>query len=94
MLYVTLAALQAYDAYSTTVGLSRGAAEANPLMQGVAGNPVALWSVKAASTAGSIWMAERLWKRNKAAAIVTMVALNGVMTSVVAHNAATLRELR
>src|SRR5262245_36666133 len=37
-LYASLAALQAFDAYSTTRGLSQGATEGNPLMQPVVGN--------------------------------------------------------
>jgi hypothetical protein len=93
MLYVSLAGLQVYDAYSTTRGLSQGARELNPVMRGIAGNSVALWTVKAATTASSIWVAERLWKRNRTAAIVTMVALNGVVASVATHNWATLRRM-
>jgi hypothetical protein len=93
-LYVSLTVLQAYDAYSTTVGLSRGAGELNPVMRGIAGNSMTLWTVKAASTAGSIWIAERLWKRNRTAAILGMVVVNGVMLSVAAHNTDTLRRVR
>src|SRR5688500_3571164 len=50
-LYVTLTALNAWDAYSTTQGLAKGAREANPLMREVAGNTVALWAIKAGATA-------------------------------------------
>ncbi len=91
VLYVSLAGLQVYDAYSTTRGLSQGARELNPLMRGIAGNSAALWTVKAATTASSILVAERLWKRNRTAAILTMLALNGVVASVATHNWATLR---
>jgi Domain of unknown function (DUF5658) len=94
MLYVSLAGLQAYDAYSTTMGLSLGARELNPLMRGVAGNTTALWTVKTASTAASIWAAERLWRRNRTAAVLAMVAVNSVMATVAARNAATLQRLR
>lgn len=93
-LYVSLAALQAYDAYSTTAGLSRGAQEANSLMQGVAGNKAAMWAVKAGTTAASIWLAERMWKRNRVGAIVTMVTMNGMMASVAARNASVLKAVR
>ena len=92
-LYVSLAALQAFDAYSTSRGLGRGAGEANPLVKGVAGSPVTFWAVKAATTAGTILMAERLWKTNKAKAIAVMVLSNGVMAFVGAHNARVLRQL-
>jgi hypothetical protein len=94
VLYVSLAALQGFDAYSTTAGLARGAQEANPMMRGVAGNSAAFWAVKAGSTAASIWLAERLWKTNRVGAIVTMVVVNGVAASVAARNASVLKQLR
>jgi hypothetical protein len=93
-LYVSLAALQAFDGYSTTAGLSRGAREANPMMQGIAGNTAAFWALKAGSTAASIWMAERMWKTNRVGAVVTMVAVNGVMATVAARNASMLNTMR
>jgi len=94
-LYAGLAGLQAFDVYSTFAGLRRGAVEANGLMKGVAGNPAALWAVKAGATATSIIVAERLWKQNRrVAAIVTMVAANGVMAAVAARNASVLRAQR
>lgn len=91
-LYVSLAALQAFDVYSTRRGLGHGASEANPLTKGVAGSPAMFWTVKAAATAGTILMAERLWKTNKAGAIAVMVLSNGVMAAVAAHNARVLRQ--
>ena len=94
VLYVSFAALQAFDAYSTTAGLARGAQEANPMMRSVAGNSAAFWAVKAGSTAASIWLAERLWKTNRVGAIVTMVVANGVMASVATRNASVLKQLR
>jgi hypothetical protein len=90
-LYVSLAGLNAYDAYATTAGLARGAAEANPLLRGVAGSPAALWAVKGGVTASSIVVAERLWRRNrKAAAIAVMAVSNGIMAAVAARNARVL----
>ena len=93
-LYVSYAALQAFDVYSTKQGLARGAREANPLMQGVVGNTSTFVAVKAAVAIGTIVGAERLWKTNKAAAIVVMLASNSVATLVAARNARTLRQLR
>jgi hypothetical protein len=87
-LYATHAGLQAFDGYSTTLALGRGAREANPLLQGATGNPIALWGVKAAATAVPMLLAERLWRRNnRAAAIAVMVVSNGVMATVAARNA-------
>jgi hypothetical protein len=94
VLYVGLAGLQAYDVYSTRTGLSRGAAELNPIVAPVAGDTSRLIVLKAASTATTIYLAERLWHNNKTAAILTMIAANGVMAAVAAHNAVALRELR
>jgi hypothetical protein len=85
-LYASFVALQGMDAHSTTRGLSRGAVEANPIMNEVASNPGALFAVKAASTAGIIYGVEKLRKRNRAAAIAMMIGLNAGMAYVVQHN--------
>lgn len=85
-LYAATVALQALDAHSTITGLRHGANEANPLMTGVAGNPTALLAVKASAAASTIYFAEKLWKRNRVAAVVLMVAVNSVTAAVVAHN--------
>ena len=85
-LYVSFIAVQGMDVHSTTRGLSRGATEANPFMKGVAGNPGALFAVKAASTAGIIYGVEKRRKQNPAAAIAVMVGINVGMAYVVQHN--------
>ena len=90
VLYASFAGLQAYDVYSTRVGVARGAAELNPLVAPAAGDTTAMVMMKAASTVTTIAVAERLWHSNKAAAIVVMVAANGVMAAVAAHNARVL----
>jgi hypothetical protein len=89
---LSLATLNAYDAYSTTSALGKGAVEANPLMRGVAGTPAALWAVKGGVTAMSIYAAERLWRDNhRVAAIALMAITNGVMAAVVTQNSRVLR---
>lgn len=94
-LYVSLAALQAYDGYSTLKGVDRGARETNVLVGGLAGNPAAFWAVKAGSTAVSIYFAERLWREHRRAeAITVMIVTNGVMAAIAARNAAVLRSPR
>jgi hypothetical protein len=86
-LYVSLAGLNAYDAFSTLRGVSNGAKEANGAMQGVAHTPTAMWAVKGGITAGSILAAEHLWKSgHRAHAVALMVASNGMMVAVAAHN--------
>jgi O-antigen ligase len=86
-LYAAQGALQAMDAHSTFSAIRGGAHEANPLMKGVASNTGAMVAVKAGVAAGTIWMAESMWKRgNRAAALATMLVANGVAAVVVAHN--------
>jgi len=94
VLYATTAVTQALDAHSTMTALSRGAREANPVMQGVAGNGGALVAVKAGIAAGSIFVAEKMWRRNRAGAIATMVALNVVTAAVAAHNYRVASQMR
>ena len=93
ILYGSLVGLQAYDFYSTRQGLSRGAQEVNPLMQAVVGNSTTAIVTKTVSTAVTIAIAERLWKTNKTAAIVTMVVANGVMGAVAANNVRVLHQI-
>jgi hypothetical protein len=86
-LYAGLAALQAYDLYSTSAALKSGAREANPVMTGVVGNPVAFIAVKAGITGVSIFASERMWKQHhRAQAIAVMAVSNGLMAVVAAHN--------
>lgn len=92
-LYVSLAGLNAFDAYSTSKGLTRGATEANPLMRAVAGNPTMVWIVKAGATGASIAVAERLWRKNRRAqAVAVMMISNGMMAAIAARNGSVLRK--
>jgi len=86
VLYGTFTTLQVMDIVTTrsAIGVA-GAREANPVMG--SGNTAQLIAMKAASTAISIYLAEKTWKKNRVAAIVTMVAVNGMTAAVVAHNA-------
>ena len=93
-LYVSLAGLQAYDIYSTRAGLARGGAELNPVVAPFAGDTGGMIALKALSTGTTIMLAERLWHRNRTAAILTMVAANGVMAAVAANNAHVLQQVR
>ena len=94
MLYVSFAALQLYDGYSTRKAIGYGGIEANASMQVVANHSAMLWAVKAGMTTGAVLLAERMWKQNKVAAITLMVAANGVAAIVAAHNASVLEQLR
>ena len=95
-LYVSLAGLQTYDAYSTLTSLNNGdSVETNPVFRGVMGHPAALISLKSAVTVGSIYITERLWRRqHRTAAIALMATMNGMMAIVAAHNASVLQSPR
>ena len=85
-LYVSLATLQALDVASTRKALSAGGVEGNPLVAPLIASPVGLLALKAGVTGATIYASERLWKRNRAAAVLTMIGLNAAYGVVVAHN--------
>ena len=93
-LYATTALMHALDVHSTILALDRGAIEANPLMAGVTKNRAAFIATKAAVATSSILAARSLAKRNKVAAIVSMVAINSVYGMVVQHNYKVARQLK
>ena len=85
-LYVSFGVLQVMDAHSTARALQGGAVESNPLMREFAGHSASLLAVKAGGTAVAIFAVERLWPRNRAAAVGFMIAANAGITWVVQHN--------
>jgi uncharacterized protein DUF5658 len=85
-LYASFVALQVVDMHSTWRALDHGSVEANPLLNGVAGNRAALFTAKAAGTAAVVAVSERLRKKSPTAALVLMIAANSGMTWVVQHN--------
>jgi len=86
VLYATLGATQAWDVYSTRSALKSGAREANPATAAFSTNTGALTGMKVAATAGTILFAERMWKKNKVAAILMLTAINGATAAVSMHN--------
>jgi hypothetical protein len=91
-LHVGLAVSQAYDVYSTTTAIRRGAIELNPLLKSAVGSRAAFIGLKVAMTAGPIYEAEKLWKKNhRVAAIALMAASNGIMMAVARHNSAVMK---
>src|SRR5947208_2355159 len=94
-LYGTFAGLQIYDGYATFAGLHRGVHETNGLIGGLAGKPAVLWTMKAASTGISIYLAERLWRdHHRGQAIAVMIASNALMSAVAVRNASVLSSTR
>jgi len=85
-MYAGLGVLQALDIFSTRRAVAAGARETNPLLGSAAKNTTAMLAVKGASTALSIYFAERAWKRNPKGAMILMAVVNGVTAAVVARN--------
>jgi hypothetical protein len=85
-MYVSFAALQIMDGISTRKALSGGAAEANPMMSGIAKNSAALFAVKAGTAAATTFFAERIARKNPKAATIMMAVLNTAYVAIVAHN--------
>ena len=85
-LYITFATLQMLDAHSTTKALQNGGVEANPVVASFAGNTGALYATKIATVAATVFIGEKLWRKNRFGAIMTMMAINSAYAVVVRHN--------
>ena len=85
-LYGSFATLQALDVVTTRLALNSGAVEINPLMRGLSNHTVAFAVVKGGQTAGTIWLTERLRRRNRVAAIALMAGIDAAYVVVVTHN--------
>jgi hypothetical protein len=93
-MYVTTAALQTLDIVTTSRALERGGVEANPVMGSVVGSRAGFYAAKVGTTAATIWLSEKLWKRNRFAAVAMMIGVNAGMAMVVNHNLHALSQLR
>jgi hypothetical protein len=86
-LYLSFIGLQVMDGITTVRAITdHGGRELNPVMRPFAGNQAAILAVKATSAAGTVYAVERLWKRNRVAAVLTMVGINAGYAAVVANN--------
>lgn len=83
-LYAGYAAAETMDLIATRRAIASGATEVNPVMHG--GNTGAMIAVKAAAGASTIFFSERAWKKNRAGAILLMVALDGATSAIAARN--------
>jgi hypothetical protein len=93
--YIVFAALQGIDAFTTVRAMDSGVArEANPLMRPFAGNAGAMFAIKGAATAATVLAVEKLWTRDRRAAIVTMIALNAAYALVATHNVRIAGQMR
>ena len=85
---------QMLDVHSTGKALKLGATEANPIMGGLVNNRAAFIGVKAAMSAGLIYVTHQLAKDNKVAAIITSAAVNSAYLMIASHNYKVARGLR
>jgi hypothetical protein len=85
-LYVSFAVLQGLDAHSTLTAVGAGRSEANPAVKRLVSRPATFLGAKLAATAGTLYLTERLWKKNRAAALALMVAVNVTYGAIVASN--------
>ena len=83
-LYAMQIALNGLDVHSTMRALDAGHREVNPLFKD--GSAAKLIGAKVASSALSFYLAEKLWKKNRVAAVVMMASVNAGMMAVVANN--------
>ena len=83
-LYGAYGTLQILDMVSTRKAIAAGAHEANPTMG--SGSVGRMLAVKAGTGAVSIYLAEKMWKKNRVGAMLMMAAINGTSAAVVAHN--------
>ena len=90
-LFVTYGAGQGLDMVSTVVARNRGAVEANPVMGGGYARGVA---IKASAGVFTVLAVRAIEKKNKKAALFTMIALNVATAAVVANNVRVARRLR
>ena len=85
-LYASTAVMQGLDVHSTVMAFRGGAVEGNPLTAGATRNRAAFIATKAAVTAATIFAAKKIAKKNKLAAVITLVAVNSAYAMIVAHN--------
>ena len=55
-------------------------------MRSVVGNRAAFIAVKVAAAASLTLAGEKMWKKNRVAAVILVAAMNGALAAVVAHN--------
>jgi len=75
-LFVTTAVTQGLDAHSTFRALDAGAVEANPLLKPLVHHRGAFVALKVGIAAGLVYAGHQLYKKNKVAGALALVAVN------------------
>lgn len=88
-------ALNVADYFLTRQALKyQGAAEANPLMKGIVKNPYLFAAVKVGASAVSIFLLDKIYKKNKVLGWVLSAAVNSALSYVVLHNYGVLKQVK
>jgi hypothetical protein len=85
-LYGGLIALQGLDVHSTLRAIDAGHHESNPVVRWSVEHPAALISMKAAASAATIYVAEKIRKRYPKRAMLFMAAVNSAYAFIVVRN--------
>lgn len=93
-LYVTFGGLQVLDAHSTLNAVGLGARETNPLVRQALGSTAGMLALKSGTAVGVVLLTEKLWPRNRTAAVLTMIAINSAYVTIAAHNYRTAQRRR
>ncbi len=91
-LYAAFGGLQVLDAHSTINALGTGARETNPLVRHALGTPAGMLALKSGAAVGVVLLTERLWPKNRTAAVLTMIAINSAYATITAHNYRTAQQ--
>lgn len=83
-LYAMQITLNGLDVHSTLRALEAGHREANPLFED--GSARKMIGAKIASSTISVFLAEKLWKKNRVAAVVLVAGVNAALAAVVTNN--------
>jgi hypothetical protein len=83
-LYAANVTLQGLDLWSTKRALDAGNREGNPLFKDASFGTMT--GAKIAASAATVLIAEKLWRRNRVAAVGLMVAANVGLSAVVVNN--------
>ena len=83
-LYASNLALHALDVHSTKLSLHAGNREGNPVFKDASIGTMR--AVKVGASAATMLLAEKLWKRNRAAAVGAMIVTNVGLSAAIASN--------
>ena len=85
-MYAGFIGLQVLDVDSSIRAVHQGLGEANPLLRWTHESHAGLVFTKAATTAATIYLVERLRRKHPRAAFAVMIGLNATYTAIVVRN--------